>query len=633
MYKLSVPITNDLFVGKNRAIYLKQFLDCGVDRVLLAVHSPFADKKELQKTVALLRENATVLREHGIEPAVWVATTIGHGGPLAGDLGKTEQLGYQPLVTIDGQAISNTGCPYDETFQALQQKIFAGIAESGIKLIFLDDDFRLSQHAKNLCCTCDLHMKRMEELCGERLDRKDLRTLLFSGSPNKYRDAWLKAQGDSLKLLATKLREAVDTVDEEISLALCTAHCPWDMDGADPRELTRILAGRNAPVLRLHGAPYWALHSEKPLSSVFEIARMFSSFCREEHFELLAEGDCYPRPRSSTPASYLELFDGVIRGDGGHHGILKYMFDYVSDPQYETGYVESHLRDLPDLRALGDAFGGGADTGVRVWIQPNLLGVSDFSLSTVSDQAPYPWGGILLGSCGIPTVYRGKGICSVIFGQVAQVLEPDTYEDGAILDATAATLLARKGIDVGCSSEGEWVTGAVSTLSDRDSSYTVFRTSARIRVAELSPKAELCLSITVDGTTLPYAYRYENEQGQRFLVYLLDSSALARTNGLMQGYVNQSLLQDAVSWIARKPLSFTSKPHAGLYTLCKQTEDTLTIGFFNCWADPIWNPVFSLSEAYTLAEGIRCDASLDGKELRLSTIPPFNFAVVTLKKY
>ena len=113
---------------------------------------------------------------------------------------------------------------------------------------------------------------------------------------------------------------------------------------------------------------------------------------------------------------------------------------------------------------------------------------------------------------------------------------------------------------------------------------------------------------------------------------MLDSSALARTNSLMLGYVNQRHLQDAVSWIARKPLPYTSKPHAGLYTLCKQTEDTLTIGFFNCWADPIWEPVFSLSEEYALAEGIRCDALLDGKELRLSTIPPFNFATVTLKK-
>ena len=632
MYKISVPISNSLFVEENREIYLKQFADAEVDRVLLVVHSTSGDMPMLQKEVALLKENAHILREHGIEPAVWVATTIGHGGALAGGLAETLKDAYQPLVTIDGQAISGTGCPYDEVFQKIQQNVLATIAQSGIQLIFLDDDFRLSQHAKNLCCTCDLHMKRMEELCGEPLDRKKLRSLLFEGAPSKYRDAWLKAQGDSLRLLAGKLREAVDSVDENICLVLCTAHCPWDMDGADPRELTRIFAGKNQPLLRLHGAPYWALHSEKPLPAVFEIARMFASFCAEEGFELIAEGDCYPRPRYYTPASYLELFDGVIRADGTHHGILKYMFEYVTHPGYETGYVESHVRDLVDLNAIGSAFEGGANTGVRVWIQPNLLGISDLSLSTASDQAPYPWAGILLESSGIPTVYRGEGLCSAVFGQIAQILESSAYEKGAILDATSATILAQKGVDVGCSAEGEWENGLVSTVSDGQSDYIVFRTQAKIRRAVLSDKAEVCLTIRIDGQTLPYAYRYENEKGQRFLVYLLDTSALARTNGLVLGYMNQKLLQASVSWIGGEPLPFESRPHPALYTLCRKEQDTLSVALFNCSADPIYDPIFSLSDDYTSVEGIRCEGELSEKELRLSTIPPFNFATVVLKK-
>ncbi|MBQ9086149.1 MAG: hypothetical protein IJY47_03070 [Clostridia bacterium] len=632
MYKISVPIMNHLFVGNNRSVYVEQFKASGVERVLLAIRTVLRDPQWASDTLTLLKENVEILKENGLEPAVWIASTIGHGGTLAGVDGMKETYDFQPLVTLDGEMVSETRCPLDDSFRKEIGDFLAQVATCGANLIFLDDDFRLSQHARSICCACDLHKKRMEELCGEKLDRTNLRSLLFSDAPNKYRNAWIQAQGDSLRLLAKDLRHAVDRVDDSVCLALCSAHSPWDMDGTNPLELTHILAGKNPPVLRLHGAPYWAVHSEKPLITVFEIARMFASFCQGKNIELLAEGDSYPRPRYYTPSSYLELFDGVIRADGKHGGILKYMFDYTTEPTYETGYMDHHVRDLPDLKAIEHAFPKGANTGVRVWTQPNLLGTSDFSLSAVSDQAPYPWAGILLSSCGIPTVYEGEGICSAIFGQVAQVLDEQTFARGAILDATSAALLARKGVDVGCDPGGEWIDGSVCLLSDHKDRFTVWKSPARIRKTGLSPHAEICLYATVDGVAHPFAYRYENKQGQRFLVYMMDVSSLSRNTGLLRGYINQRILQDAVPWISGKELPVTGAPHPDLYILCDKREDSMAIAYFNCWADEVYRPTFTLPEEYSSAEWIRCTGELVGDQLRLSSLPAFNFAAVVLRK-
>ena len=85
------------------------------------------------------------------------------------------------------------------------------------------------------------------------------------------------------------------------------------------------------------------------------------------------EGDCYPRPRDYTPASYVELHDAVMRVNGTSHGNLKYMFDYGASPEYETGYIYHHVHDLPALRQLEKIFSEGEQVGVRVQIDPDLI--------------------------------------------------------------------------------------------------------------------------------------------------------------------------------------------------------------------------------------------------------------------
>ena len=60
---------------------------------------------------------------------------------------------------------------------------------------------------------CPLHLARISELLGgEEITREILMEKAFTGGKNRYRDAWLQACGESLRILAKKLRAAVDSL-------------------------------------------------------------------------------------------------------------------------------------------------------------------------------------------------------------------------------------------------------------------------------------------------------------------------------------------------------------------------------------------------------------------------------------
>jgi len=45
-------------------------------------------------------------------------------------------------------------------------------------------------------------MARICELAGESITREELRPLVISGKPNKFRDAFISSQGETLKKMA-----------------------------------------------------------------------------------------------------------------------------------------------------------------------------------------------------------------------------------------------------------------------------------------------------------------------------------------------------------------------------------------------------------------------------------------------
>lgn len=629
MYTLSVPVINKHVNDSNRHLFLSQLKRAEADRVLLSVMS-------IDENIDDIKRNVEFFRENGIEPAIWIGSTIGHGGPLlhedVSEAEKERLKGIQKLVNLDGDPFGDTHCPLDEDFQRIWGEFIAKCAATGAAFVLLDDDYRLSQHGASFCCACDKHMAKIREYCGEDISRSELKSLAFSGKPNKYRAAWLRAEGESLEILARAFRAETDKLALGVPLAVCSCYSTWGLDGADIEKITDILAGKNKKFLRTHGAPYWTYNSNISLPDVIEISRMMGSFIEGKDIEIVSEGDAYPRPRTNCPASYLELFDAALRADGSHGGILKYMMEYNAYPMNETGYIDRHRRDMTNLKHIEKIFDGGANYGVRVLIKPHLLDGADLSLEGVSQMEPWPKAGTLLVNSSIPTVYRGRGICTALFGENARHFSPEEMGGGVIIDSVAAIILQERGIDVGVKKFLGTKNFNELSLTDAESGIeesSLHSAGTWVMRVELDPSAEILTYLKDGGDKLPFAYNYENADGVRFTVFLYCGKATSANCRFTTSYTVRSALERAVPYLAREPLAYKVKKSPSLYTLCRKTEREASILLCNCFADSLIGERIELDREYSQAEFIGACGHLEGKTIVFdSEVAAYDFAAV-----
>lgn len=621
MYKISLPIRNNSLNEENKPIFVELCKKAEVSRVFLTA--------SLAEDTKVLSENIDYFKNAGFEVGIWVGNTIGHGATLLNARDRGEKPKYQRLVNLNGNELFGTNCPYDKNLQVDIGRSVARLASCGVDMIMLDDDYRLSQHGHSPACACPLHMAKISEFCGEDVKIEDLNQIAFTGNRNKYRDAWFKAQAESLEEMARVIRAEVDKVNPNASVSACSAYCSWDLDGTDPIRLTKILCGKNKKFLRLHGAPYWAYLNDKPIEAIPEFERMFASFCEDEDIEIFAEGDVYPRPRFNVPASGLEILDGALRADKKMDGILKYMLQYCSRPLDETGYINRHCNNARKYEAIERFFEKGANAGVRVLIRPHLLNDADLDVSSLRQQSPYPMAGIFLAMNAIPTVYSGEGICSAIFGENARHFEISDFKKGAILDAVAAKILTERGIDVGLESAGEFCNEIAGNIIDERFGLGDTALSAKIKrlTGNFKDSVKVVLSANVGGANKPFAYTYENGDGQRFLVFTFSADELPSNPKFLYAYNIQSVLLDEIEWIGRASLPAKTAQNPELYTLCEKGENYTSVALFNCFPDSALNTVIILDKEYSKIEFNNCTGRIDGNKVLLSgELHAFDFA-------
>lgn len=158
-----------------------------------------------------------------------------------------------------------------------------------------------------------------------------------------------------MEKFAEALRTALDEVSPKIRLGLCACTDSWGKEGWNAVEVAKIMAGNTKPFFRTIGAPYWAVFTSRKLGEALEIER--SQLGKMPQGEVFVEGDTFPRPRNACPAAFLECYDMIIRADGRADGILKYMLDYVSDADYETGYIDAMVKNAVLYKVIDELFG------------------------------------------------------------------------------------------------------------------------------------------------------------------------------------------------------------------------------------------------------------------------------------
>ena len=628
MYKLSVPLQLERYPEIKKEDWLAELRRIKADRVILSVDSRAVDTAEVRaKDLRSLKELIPYFEDAGLEVGAWTWSLSIHGR------GNYDHIPYTRIRGLNGDGRSESICPLDAGFRKDLGNWLCDIAQAGAKLIMLDDDYRLSFLDSGMGCICDLHLAEFAKQTGETLSREEVIQKVFTGAPGKYRDAWVKGCGDSLRNLSAELRAAVDTVSDRIRLGHCACLSTWDVDGADSIELAKILAGKTPPFLRFIGAPYWAVKQDFGcrLSNTIEIARMQRKWCEKEKIEIFSECDTFPRPRFNVPAAYAEGYDMALRADGGLDGTLKYAIDYSCSARYETGYVDRHVRHLRLYKEIETHFSNKPACGVRVFevmrklqhaVLPDVFPGGDYI-----QEDFIPASSRFLCDNSIPMQYDTPDV-TILFGENARHATEETLQYGAILDAPAANILTQRGFDVGLRGALEKANVKAEYYLQQDETVPVGGSYYKLKI---DPQARLVTSLKGPDVA-GGAYEYEDAKGRRFLVYPFHANEIRKRERerSFRCYCRMRQLVDSIAYIRRKPLDAACPNNPDLYIQCKKDAASLSIGLWNFFADEIIAPKIDLADSYTHAQFINCTGQLKDRNIVLSELAPFGFAAIVL---
>jgi len=628
---------NSVVTHENREAVLSELRRFDAERVFLAMDFYTLDESKQKIAFSALKDNCAFFKANGLEVGSWV---------WAFEL--PEKSSYRGMRSVLGKEHPERICPTDSEFVKFSQEYIRNFARCGVDIIMFDDDYTFNfLDDGGPGCLCDGHVALINGTTGESHNREELTELIMSGGKNKYRDAYLKANGDSLRAFAKAIREAVDEIDPNIRIGKCSCMASWDIDGTTSSEIARILAGKNKPFYRFIGAPYWAVRTSfgVSLQDAVELERMESSWDRYDDIEVFAEGDVYPRPRYNCPASYLEGFDTALRASGCTDGILKYGMDYNSEPYYEQGYAKFHEKNRSIYKGIDEMFKGKKHTGIRVY--ESMKKIADMEMDTAVNAGAdieymfQPKAARTLAHNSIPSTYEGEGVCGIVFDENARALPLSALKNGLILDIAAAEILMKRGVDVGINKIGDKCDGQIERNLETGNKICHYFIPITVFNNEFNKNAKILSVLETENGDIPLSYLYENADGNKFLVF----NANSRPNGegrrkntrfgpesVFRNYERSRQIAEFAEYASGKKLPAYVYSCPEMYIQCKEADGKLAVGLWNFFADEAFDFTVELSESYSKIKFLNCEGSLDGNKVTVKSIPAFEFGFFEVEK-
>lgn len=623
--KYSVPIimTED---KKELTAQIKLMKEAGVERIFLVFDRDVLYTYK-QERYDILKENIDFCKKSGLETGVWIST-FGFGNARVNGKDKVPIAPYTPIKSVDGIEMVEAFCPTSKEFTSICCEYVKNIAKLSPDVILLDDEMCLSVRP-GLGCVCDNHLNLISSRYGKTVKREDI-IKAFSGKPNKLRNIFIDVMGDTVKEFCKSVRNAIDSVDKNIRCGYCAGYTSYDVEGAFPQEITRILAGDTKPILRLSGAPYWGSRKRQrfpgqEIGTVCEFIRSQIEYLNGEFEDLMTEEDSYPRPRYVIGSSYVELCDLAIIANGGANA-LKYMSDYVSTSSYETGYYKHHNKNRELREFLYKDFSSLKPTGIYVYnkfdkskeaVLPEFDGNHDAQVYIMS--MCFNRASTMLSKISVPTTYKSEDSdVAICFGQNALAI--DKLPKKLILDFEAVRILTGKGFDLGVK---KFESVSVPTVEKyKGEKILLFNQGGKYYKCELNGKAEI-ISTFDNGEIC--CYKYESEDCE-FLVYTFDAQTLQEGASVFYTYSRQEQILD---FVGQMP-SILKSP--SVYTIAKKDKNTLALFYENIYEDPIFDAEINLGDNYKIEKIMGANGEIKGNKLKIDYIAPYSPVAVLLKK-
>lgn len=639
MYKVSLPIT--ITAIKDKAAVARALKEANADYIFIALGQVSAEKEKQQPDIEKLQELIPYFRKEGFKVGVWIwslwikdlTQDVLEDYMMKNHKGEMRLAGT--LLNDNQKICSGFLCPTSKNAVRIMTEYVKELAKTGPDVILFDDDMDYATHLGSIGCYCDRHLEKMKERLGYAISREELSREVTADKPNDVRAMWYELMGETLEQYCIELRRAADCVEPNIRLGLCSVMSNWGTDGTTAEKLVKLLAGNTKPFMRLTGAPYWASPiGFGRLQHILELSRWEYSCIEDKGIEVLTEGDVYPRPRHKVPASYLEIFDTVLRAAGVGDGIHKYMLDYTSSAAYERGYLERHMRHAPIYEAIERIFSRKKEAGVRVYEPMNKVLDADFTgISNPHAYAAdffFARSSKMLSENTIPTSYSENDGVGIAFGESARHLPKEAFDHSLILDVRAARILMEAGIDIGIERIGDKLMNNLLYFPEEDDYVVTGYGEESAYELHVKDGAEIVVYSECNEKRYADTIQYANQDGQKFLIYGFDAAFTDETR--FRNYYTQRQLCRSIEWLQGKKMAAKCLGNPDLYMFCKKGDQELAIGLWNIFADEIIKPVIELAEEYSEAEFIHCEGCLKGNILELSELPAYGFCFVNLKR-
>jgi len=203
-YSITVPVMNEPGLEKfgGREKILEELQKLGALRVNLCLDKYVSDGGKRADVMRALKENSDWFKARGLSTCAWIWAFWG----------DEEMLRKFHRITDKNGSPRAFLCPLDEDFRKFAADYVADIARSGVDMILYDDDlaFRNDYTGRKVSCLCEKHLAAYRRELGENVSADEFNRRVLTGGRNRWRDAWMKVNGDALLTFAKDVRAAAE---------------------------------------------------------------------------------------------------------------------------------------------------------------------------------------------------------------------------------------------------------------------------------------------------------------------------------------------------------------------------------------------------------------------------------------
>ena len=308
---------------------------------------------------------------------------------------------------------------------------------------------------------------------------------------------------------------------------------------------------------------------------------------------------------------------------------LKYIIDYTSEPWYESGYFDAHVENLPLYEEIANVFNDKKAIGVRVYEEQRTIQNADLPDTFVDENKIlsrwFMQSSIIPSVNAIPTCYEGEGYFGIVFGEHAKYLPESAFKKGLVLDIKAAQILQDKGIDTGLISKKHTEYNPTEYFFDYKTAVPACCYSD-IHDIKIKENAKVLSVYRHDGKNTPATYIYENENGQRFMVFAFSVENILPRSADLLSYARGQQLVDYAKWLGGEELPAVCIGYPMLYCIAKEDDKTKAFSYFNCHADEVKNAKIKLSFKAKNVKFINCTGHSEDNLVVIDYIKPYGFA-------